>query len=177
VLIETVEPNGDGTATLTFTFDHGCEGEPTDTMDVSMPDGVEALAAGAPDGWTAELEPGSVLWTGKAVPDGDRAEFTLDVRVTGTVGQSFAFPAEQRCAGRSRRLARRDAHRAGRAGGTSGQPVRADRLAGRGGCRAVRDRRCDRKPRRTPPPAPHRLRHLDQRFRCRRRITPRRRST
>ncbi|WP_275002328.1 DUF1775 domain-containing protein [Promicromonospora iranensis] len=99
VLIETVEPNGDGTATLTFTFDHGCEGEPTDTLEVSMPDGVEALAAGAPDGWTAELEPGSVLWTGKAVPDGDRAEYTLDVRVTGTVGQSFAFPTEQRCAG------------------------------------------------------------------------------
>ncbi|MDR7381085.1 DUF1775 domain-containing protein [Promicromonospora iranensis] len=99
VLIETVEPNGDGTATLTLTFDHGCEGDPTDTLEVSMPDGVEALAAGQPDGWTAELEPGSVLWAGKAVPDGDRAEFTLDVRVTGTVGQSFAFPAEQRCAG------------------------------------------------------------------------------
>jgi uncharacterized protein YcnI len=99
VLIETVEPNGDGTATLTFTFDHGCEGEPTDTLKVTMPDGVEALAAGQPEGWTAELEPGSVRWAGKAVPDGDRAEFTLDVRVTGTVGQSFAFPSEQECAG------------------------------------------------------------------------------
>lgn len=99
VLIETVEPNGDGTATLTFTFDHGCEGEPTDTMVVTMPDGVEALAADQPDGWTAETEPGSVRWEGEPVPDGDRAEFTLDVRVTGTVGQSFSFPTEQECAG------------------------------------------------------------------------------
>jgi periplasmic copper chaperone A len=99
VLIETVEPNGDGTATLTFTFDHGCEGEPTDTMDVTMPDGVEALAADQPDGWTADVEPGSVRWEGEPVPDGDRAEFTLDVRVTGTVGRSFSFPTEQECAG------------------------------------------------------------------------------
>lgn len=97
VLIETVEPNDDGTATLTFTFDHGCEGEPTDTLHVTMPDGVEALAADQPDGWTADVEPGSVRWQGEPVPDGDRAEFTLDVRVTGTVGQSFSFPAEQVC--------------------------------------------------------------------------------
>ena len=53
VLIETVEPHGDGTSTLTFTFDHGC--------------------------------------------DGERAAFTLDVRVTGVVGQAFVFPAEQEC--------------------------------------------------------------------------------
>ena len=97
VLIETVEPNGDGTSTLTFTFDHGCEGEPTDTLHVTMPEGVEALASGQPDGWTADVEPGSVSWDGEPVPDGERAEFTLDVRVTGTVGQSFSFPTEQGC--------------------------------------------------------------------------------
>lgn len=99
VLIETVEPNGDGTSTLTFTFDHGCDGQPTDTLDVTMPDGVEALAADQPDGWTGEVEPGSVRWTGEPVPDGARAEFTIDVRVTGTVGQSFSLPTEQGCVG------------------------------------------------------------------------------
>lgn len=99
VLIETVEPNGDGTSTLTFTFDHGCDGEPTDALEVTMPDGVEAVAAGQPDGWTAEVAPESVRWTGEPVADGDRAEFTLDVRVTGTVGHPFSFPTEQECAG------------------------------------------------------------------------------
>ncbi|MBE1875660.1 DUF1775 domain-containing protein [Myceligenerans pegani] len=97
VLIETVEPNGDGTTTLTFTFDHGCEGEPTHMLHVTMPDGVEALAADQPGGWTADVGPGYVHWQGDPVPDGDRAEFTLDVRVTGTVGQSFSFPTEQGC--------------------------------------------------------------------------------
>ena len=97
VLIETVEPRGDGTTTITFTFDHGCDGEPTSALRVTMPDGVEALGAGQPDGWEAELDPGAVSWAGEPVPDGERAAFTLDVRVTGEVGQAYVFPAVQEC--------------------------------------------------------------------------------
>jgi periplasmic copper chaperone A len=97
VIVETVEPRGDGTATLTLTFDHGCDGEPTDALAVTMPDGVEALAAGQPPGWTSEVSDGAVRWEGDPVPDGERAAFTVDVRVRGEVGQSFALPAEQSC--------------------------------------------------------------------------------
>ncbi len=97
VLIETVEPHGDGTSTLTFTFDHGCDGEPTDALRVTLPEGVEALAAGQPDGWTSEVTDDAVAWSGEPVPDGERAAYTLDVRVTGEVGQAFVFPAVQEC--------------------------------------------------------------------------------
>lgn len=97
VIVETVEPHGDGTATLTLAFDHGCDGEPTDALAVTMPDGVEPLAAGQPDGWTAEISDDAVRWEGRPVPDGERAAFTVDVRVIGTVGQSFVLPAEQSC--------------------------------------------------------------------------------
>ncbi|MBD5785704.1 DUF1775 domain-containing protein [Cellulosimicrobium terreum] len=97
VLIETVEPNGDGTATITFTFDHGCDGEPTDALRVAMPDGVEAVGATQPDGWTSVVQPRSVSWQGEPVPDGDRIAFELEVRVEGEVGQAFLFPAEQDC--------------------------------------------------------------------------------
>ncbi|MCB7135610.1 DUF1775 domain-containing protein [Cellulosimicrobium marinum] len=97
VLIETVEPLGDGTARITFTFDHGCDGEPTDALRVTMPAGVEALAADQPDDWTSELTPDAVAWEGEPVPDGDRAAFTVDVRATGEIGQAFVFVAEQEC--------------------------------------------------------------------------------
>ncbi|ARU51653.1 uncharacterized protein YcnI [Cellulosimicrobium cellulans] len=97
VLIETVEPHGDGTSTLTFTFDHGCDGEPTDALRVTLPEGVEALAAGQPDGWSSDVGADAVAWSGAPVPDGERAAFTLDVRVTGDVGQAFVFPAVQEC--------------------------------------------------------------------------------
>ena len=96
-LIETVEPHGDGTSTLTFTFDHGCDGEPTDALRVTLPEGVEALTAGQPEGWTSEVSADAVAWEGEPVPDGERAAFTVDVRVTGDVGQAFVFPAEQSC--------------------------------------------------------------------------------
>ncbi|WP_435737978.1 DUF1775 domain-containing protein [Cellulosimicrobium sp. PMB13] len=99
VLIETVEPHGDGISTITFTFDHGCDGEPTDTLRVTMPEGVELLAATQPDGWTSAVGGDGVTWSGEEapVPDGERAAFTVDVRVTGEIGQSFAFPAVQEC--------------------------------------------------------------------------------
>ncbi len=84
VLIETVEPRGDGSARLTFTFDHGCDGEPTDGLRVTLPAGVEALGAGQPSGWTSEVTDDAVAWAGEPVPDGERAAFTLDVRVTGS---------------------------------------------------------------------------------------------
>jgi periplasmic copper chaperone A len=97
VVVETVEPRGDGTTTLTLTFDHGCDGEPTDALSVTMPDGVEALAAGQPEGWTSRVSDDAVSWEGDPVPDGERAAFTVDVRVTGEVGQSFVLPAQQSC--------------------------------------------------------------------------------
>uniref|UniRef100_UPI0005BBAF6F DUF1775 domain-containing protein n=1 Tax=Cellulosimicrobium cellulans TaxID=1710 RepID=UPI0005BBAF6F len=97
VLIETVEPRGDGTSRLTFTFDHGCDGEPTDALRVTLPAGVEALEAGQPAGWTAEVTEDAVAWAGEPVPDGERAAFTLDVRVTGEPGQAFVFPTVQEC--------------------------------------------------------------------------------
>lgn len=99
VLIESVQPNGDGSTTLTFMFDHGCAGEPTDDLHVTLPEGVVALAADQPEGWTAEVGPDAVQWSGTPVPHDVRATFVLDVRVTGEVGQSFVFPTEQGCTG------------------------------------------------------------------------------
>ncbi|GAA1855735.1 DUF1775 domain-containing protein [Myceligenerans crystallogenes] len=98
VSIGEVAPNGDGTTTLTFVFDHGCEGSPTYALHMDVPEGVEALSAGTlPEGWNADVQPQHVAWTGQPVQDGDTATMTLDVRVTGRPGQSFAFPTQQVC--------------------------------------------------------------------------------
>ncbi|MBD8079618.1 DUF1775 domain-containing protein [Cellulosimicrobium arenosum] len=97
VTVGSVEPNGDGTSRITFTFDHGCDGEATDAVRVTMPAGVEALAAGQPDGWTADVSADAVSWEGEPVPDGERAELTLDVRAEGEIGHTFVFPTEQEC--------------------------------------------------------------------------------
>ncbi|MFY1695659.1 DUF1775 domain-containing protein [Solwaraspora sp. WMMA2101] len=96
-------PNGAGATTLTFTFDHGCANADTTELTVEMPDGaIVGTAVGQPDGWTAEVTPRQVTWTGPPIGDeqiaAGVAEFAVLVRLTGTVGQTFWFPAVQRCA-------------------------------------------------------------------------------
>jgi len=97
VLLETATPNGDGTTTLTFSFEHGCDGAPTTGLDVTLPAGVEAVSTAQPEGWAAEQEPGVVRWAGTPVADGTAARFELVARVTGTAGQAFWFPTTQTC--------------------------------------------------------------------------------
>lgn len=97
VLLETATPNGDGTTTLTFSFDHGCDGAPTTGLDVTLPAGVEVVSTAEPEGWVSTQEPGGVRWEGTPVADGTAARFELVARVTGTAGQAFWFPTTQTC--------------------------------------------------------------------------------
>jgi periplasmic copper chaperone A len=97
VSVDRVEPGDDGTSAVTFVFDHGCDGAPTDAVQVSMPDGVEALAAVAPDGWTVDVTADQVRWEGEPIEDGEVTELTVDVQMVGTAGRSFVFPAVQEC--------------------------------------------------------------------------------
>ncbi|MDG4767676.1 DUF1775 domain-containing protein [Solwaraspora sp. WMMD406] len=97
------QPNGAGATTLTFTFDHGCEAAHTTGLTVTMPDGaIAATATGQPPGWVAEVTPSRVDWTGPPVDDAaiaaGVAEFSVLVRLTGSIGQTFWFPTVQRCA-------------------------------------------------------------------------------
>lgn len=97
VLLETAAPNGDGTTTLTFSFEHGCDGQPTTALDVSLPDGVEAISTTQPDGWSSTQDGASVRWSGTPVEDGTAARFELVATITGDVGQAFVFPTTQTC--------------------------------------------------------------------------------
>lgn len=97
VLLETATPNGDGTTTLTFSFEHGCDGAPTTGLDVTLPAGVEVVSTAQPEGWAAEQEPGVVRWEGTPVADGTAARFEIVASITGTAGQAFWFPTTQTC--------------------------------------------------------------------------------
>ncbi|MHA7135190.1 DUF1775 domain-containing protein [Oerskovia turbata] len=97
VLLETATPNGDGTTTLTFSFEHGCDGAPTTGLDVTLPDGVEVVSTTEPEGWSAAQEPGAVRWQGAPVANGEAARFEMVVTLTGSIGQAFVFPTTQTC--------------------------------------------------------------------------------
>lgn len=99
VLLDRATPNGDGTTTLTFSFDHGCEGQPTDQLNFIMPPGIEVLDTAEPAGWSARIEGSQVNWIGTPIPDGEASEFELVTSITGVPGQAFTFPVVQTCSG------------------------------------------------------------------------------
>jgi uncharacterized protein YcnI len=82
------------TTTLTFSFHHGKDGAATTALQVQLPDGASVVAVPAIDGWTSSVTDGVVSWTGGRVPDGTRAEFTIDVRLPPTAGTA-RFPTIQ----------------------------------------------------------------------------------
>jgi uncharacterized protein YcnI len=99
VLLAKAQPNGDGSTTLTFTFDHGCGDSPTTELIVSLPAGATPpTRTEQPAGWKATTEPSRVAWTGPGLEPGAEAAFSLVTRLTGTIGQPLRFPTVQRCA-------------------------------------------------------------------------------
>ncbi|WP_187281226.1 DUF1775 domain-containing protein [Nonomuraea sp. C10] len=99
VLLESAQPNGDGSVTLTFSFDHGCDGAPTEALLVRMPAGSSALSAGQPSGWSSAVKGNTVEWTGPGIADGTKASFTVSARLSGKAGEPLIFPTTQRCTG------------------------------------------------------------------------------
>lgn len=99
VLLAQAQPNGDGSTTLTFTFDHGCGDSPTTELIVSLPAGATTpTRTEQPTGWKATAETGRITWTGPGLKPGAEAAFSLVTRLTGTIGQPLRFPTVQRCA-------------------------------------------------------------------------------
>jgi uncharacterized protein YcnI len=106
-------PSG-GTAVIHLRVGHGCEGLPTDTVEVRLPDGV---VAGQPEyipGWTVETEMvesepyerfgetltervGVIRWSGGSLPDIAFLDFGLRATFLADAGSVLAFPVVQRC--------------------------------------------------------------------------------
>lgn len=87
----------DGAATLTFTFRHGCDGQPTNSLRIQVPEGVTDVVAQPVDGWQSSVTATELAWTGGSIPDGVEANFTATMQVSGPAGTTIWFPAVQNC--------------------------------------------------------------------------------
>lgn len=106
-----------GYAKLTFRVPHGCEGAPTTSLDVQIPDGVVSVKPQVNPGWPdlsteiGELaEPvdnhgetitegvREITWAGGELPDEFMDEFGVSVKLPeGEEGDRLYFPAVQTC--------------------------------------------------------------------------------
>ncbi|MGU3359572.1 DUF1775 domain-containing protein [Methylobacterium sp. M6A4_1b] len=97
---------------------HGCDGQPTNRVSVTIPEGVIGAKPMPKPGWTVTTEKGAyaraypyyhgdiregvkaITWTGGSLPDDQVDEFTFLARVSDAFppGSTVYFPVEQDCA-------------------------------------------------------------------------------
>jgi uncharacterized protein YcnI len=97
VVIDDAVPADDGSATVSFTFDHGCADSPTTALAVRTPEGASVRSTTQPEGWTSEVAEGRVDWAGPPIADHEPARFTMTLTLTAQPGETVAFPTVQRC--------------------------------------------------------------------------------
>jgi uncharacterized protein YcnI len=106
-------PSG-GSVVIHLRVPHGCDGAPTDTIEVQLPDGV---VSGQPEfipGWNVETEMvesepyerfgetltervGVIRWSGGSLPDLAFLDFGIRATFLADEGAVIAFPVVQRC--------------------------------------------------------------------------------
>jgi uncharacterized protein YcnI len=87
----------DGTASITFSFHHGCAGQPTTSLRIQIPEGVTDVAPQPVEGWQSAVTSTEVSWTGGSIPDGEEGTFVATMRVSGEAGTTIWFPTVQGC--------------------------------------------------------------------------------
>jgi uncharacterized protein YcnI len=100
----TVE--ADHVGLIHFRVTEGCDGAPTDGLEVTVPQELKQVVPDAVPGWTAVTETverdgspevSTVRWTGGPLPDGQLLEFGLRATFPDEPGLVLEFPAIQHC--------------------------------------------------------------------------------
>jgi len=117
VTVDPAEAAADSYAKLTFRVPHGCDGAPTETVRVQIPDGVVSVKPQVVAGWEIETVIGEydepvelhgnqvtegvkeVVWSGGSLSDEHLEEFGMSVKLPPGEGETLVFPAVQECPG------------------------------------------------------------------------------
>ncbi len=97
----------DSVLVINFQVQEGCDGAPTDALEVTIPDSVQSPLPESVPGWDVTVESTAsegdggeqtvVRWSGGSLPDGTFQEFGLRARFPDDPGATIAFPVVQRC--------------------------------------------------------------------------------
>lgn len=116
ISFETREAPAGSTYTAVLNIEHGCEGSPTTTIRIRIPDGVFLVEPSSTPGWTLDTVTGpyaepiqhleetltegvrEVVWSGGSLPEGEHAEFVFEAQLPqGELGDVIRFPIVQEC--------------------------------------------------------------------------------
>jgi uncharacterized protein YcnI len=116
ISFDTKEGPVGGTYTGVLNIEHGCEGSPTTTIRIQVPDGVILVEPSPTPGWELETVTGlyaepiqhgdetltegarEIVWSGGSLPEGEHARFSFQAQLPpGEVGAVIRFPIVQEC--------------------------------------------------------------------------------
>lgn len=80
-----------------FTVEHGCDGSPTTSLDMRLPDGVTDATPEAPQGWEGSVEDNVVTFVGGPLPEDQELTFNVTLTLPPTPDTTIYFPFVQRC--------------------------------------------------------------------------------
>ena len=93
-----------GSSVLAFSFNHGCEGSPTTSLTLEIPESITTVYPAIDPNWTVQKvadgdRTSQVVFTAVSpVPDGYRAVVELAVQLPDDAeGETLAFPVRQTC--------------------------------------------------------------------------------
>ncbi|MEJ6511630.1 MAG: DUF1775 domain-containing protein [Actinomycetota bacterium] len=95
----TAEPAGRTGVTVSLT--HGCDGNPTTGLRVSLPAGATAVRGIDSDGWISSVTTSEISWTGGSLPATKTGGFAFSLVLTQPAGSTVVLPTIQSCANNS----------------------------------------------------------------------------
>ncbi|MFN3255344.1 MAG: DUF1775 domain-containing protein [Ilumatobacter sp.] len=80
-----------------FTVEHGCDGSPTTSLDMRLPDGITDATPEPPQGWEGSVADNVVTFVGGPLPDDQELTFNVALTLPATPDTTVYYPFVQRC--------------------------------------------------------------------------------
>ena len=86
-----------GRTAITISLEHGCNGNPTTGLRVSLPAGATAVKGMDSDGWTSTVTASEISWTGGSLPATEAGDFDFSLVLSQPSGSTVVLPTIQSC--------------------------------------------------------------------------------
>ena len=86
-----------GRTDITISLEHGCNGNPTTGLRVSLPAGATAVTGTNADGWTSTVSATEISWSGGSIAATASGDFDFSLVLAQPAGETVRLPTIQTC--------------------------------------------------------------------------------
>ena len=86
-----------GRTAITISLEHGCNGNPTTGLRVSLPTGAKDVTGTNAGGWTSTVTASEISWTGGSIAATKSGDFKFSLVLAQPAGETVTLPTIQTC--------------------------------------------------------------------------------